>query len=350
MPMIQGNKQVIEISSGTIIRVMVFAVLLALLYIIKDILLMLVGAMVIAFAIEPLAKALRKYNIPRAISVIVVYLLFIGLIAIALRLVLPALAEQTTQIAQQVPQIVSGLERTVGTIPGFSPETIAVQIQSALTSFGNNLTNLTTQVFLQTKSIFTGVFSLFFVLVIAFYLVIEEDALKKLFRYIIPKQHVAYAELMIDRIQTKLGRWVLAQLFLGIIIGCAIGLIFWAIGFKYALALGVVAAILEVFPVVGPIMSALFGTLLALSQSFVFGIIALIIYIIVQQVEGQVLVPNIMRKAVGLNPLVTIIAVLLGGRLAGVPGIILAVPIATIFSIMLGDFFSTAAGDDELAG
>ncbi len=350
MPMIQGNKQVIEISSGTIIRVMVFAVLLALLYIIKDILLMLVGAMVIAFAIEPLAKALRKYNIPRAISVIVVYLLFIGLIAIALRLVLPALAEQTTQIAQQVPQIVSGLERTVGTIPGFSPETIAVQIQSALTSFGNNLTNLTTQVFLQTKSIFTGVFSLFFVLVIAFYLVIEEDALKKLFRYIIPKQHVAYAELMIDRIQTKLGRWVLAQLFLGIIVGCAIGLIFWAIGFKYALALGVVAAILEVFPVVGPIMSALFGTLLALSQSFVFGIIALIIYIIVQQVEGQVLVPNIMRKAVGLNPLVTIIAVLLGGRLAGVPGIILAVPIATIFSIMLGDFFSTSAGDDELAG
>ena len=348
--MMQGNKQVIEISSGTIIRVMVFVVLLGLLYLIKDILLMLVGAMVIAFAIEPLAKSLRKYNIPRAISVIVVYLLFIGLIAIALRLVLPALAEQTTQIAQQVPQIVSGLERTVGTIPGFSPETVAIQIQSALTSFGNNLTNLTTQVFLQTKSIFTGVFSLFFVLVIAFYLVIEEDALKKLFRYIIPKQHVAYAELMIDRIQTKLGRWVLAQLFLGIIIGCAIGLIFWAIGFKYALALGVVAAILEVFPVVGPIMSALFGTLLALSQSFVFGIIALIIYIIVQQVEGQVLVPNIMRKAVGLNPLVTIIAVLLGGRLAGVPGIILAVPIATIFSIMLGDFFSTAAGDDELAG
>lgn len=348
--MMQGNKQIIEISSGTIIRVMVFAVLLALLYLVKDILLMLVGAMVIAFAIEPLAKSLRKYNIPRAISVIVVYLLFIGMLSLALRLVIPALAEQTTQLAAQVPQIVSGLEHVIGTIPGFSPETIAAQIQSALTSLGNNLTNLTTQVFLQTKSIFTGVFSLFFVLVIAFYLVIEEDALKKLFRYIIPKQHVAYAELMIDRIQTKLGRWVLAQLFLGIIIGCAIGLIFWAIGFKYALALGVVAGILEVFPVVGPIMSALFGTLLALSQSFVFGIIALIIYIIVQQVEGQVLVPNIMRKAVGLNPLVTIIAVLLGGRLAGLPGIILAVPIATIFSIMLGDFFSTAAGDDELAG
>lgn len=344
------NKQVIDISSGTIIRIMVFVVLLMLLFLIRDIVLMLVGAIVIAFAIEPLAKRLTKYNIPRAISVILVYLLFVALLSLALRLVLPALAEQTSQLALQVPQIIGGLEHIIGTIPGLSSETIAIQIQSALTSFGNNLTNLTTQVFLQTKSIFTGVFSLFFVLVIAFYLVIEEDALKKLFRYIIPKQHVAYAELMIDRIQTKLGRWVIAQIFLGVIIGCAIGIIFWAIGFKYALALGVVAATLEVFPVVGPMMSALFGTLLALSQSFVFGVIALIIYIIVQQIEGQVLVPNIMRKAVGLNPLVTIIAVLLGGRLAGVPGIILAVPIATIFSIMLGDFFSTAASDDELAG
>ncbi|OGY35400.1 MAG: hypothetical protein A3E36_01740 [Candidatus Andersenbacteria bacterium RIFCSPHIGHO2_12_FULL_45_11b] len=344
------NRQVIDISSGTIIRVLVFIVMLMLLFLIKDILLMLLGAMVIAFAIEPLAKALQMYKVPRAVSVIVVYLIFIGAISLAFTLVLPALAEQTTQLAQQTPQIISGLERTIGTIPGFSPDTIASQLQQSLKSFGDNLSNLTTQIFLQTKSIFTGVFSLFFVLVIAFYLVIEEDAIKKLFRYIIPKQHIAYAELMIDRIQTKLGRWVLAQLVLGIIVGSATGIIFWSIGFKYALALGVVAGILEVFPVVGPILSALFGVILALSQSVLFGIIAFVIYFVVQQVEGQVLVPNIMRKAVGLNPLVTIIAVLLGGRLAGMPGIILAVPIATILSIMLGDFFSTAAGDDELAG
>ena len=345
-----NNKQTIDISSGTIIRVMIFIVLLALLFLIKDILLMLVGAMVIAFAIEPLAKTLQQYKVPRAVSVIVVYLLFVGVISLALTLVIPALAEQTTQLAQQAPQIVNGLEHTIGTIPGVSPDAIASQLQDSLKNFGNNLSNVTTQLFLQTQSIFTGVFSLFFVLVIAFYLVIEEDAVKKLFRYIIPKQHIAYAELMIDRIQSKLGRWVLAQLVLGLIIGSAIGIIFWAIGFKYALALGVVAGILEVFPVVGPILSAVFGTILALSQSFIFGIVALVIYVIVQQVEAQVLVPNIMRKAVGLNPLVTIIAVLLGGRLAGVPGIVLAVPIATIFSIILGDFFSTAAGDDELAG
>lgn len=344
------GSQNIDISSNTIIRMMVFAVVLVLLYLLRDILLMLIGSIVIAFAIEPLAKKLRTYHIPRAVSVVVVYLLFIGLLALAVTIVLPALAEQTTQIAQQVPEIIQGVERYVGKVPGFSPDTVASQIQQSLNSFGNNISNVTTQVFLQTKSIFTGVFSLFFVLVIAFYLVLEEDALKKLFRYLIPKQHIAYVEFMIDRIQTKLGRWVLAQMVLGLIIGLAIGIIFWLIGFKYALALGIVAGILEVFPVVGPLLSALFGIILALSQSFVFGIVALIVYVVVQQLESQLLVPSIMRKAVGLNPLVTIIAVLLGGRLAGIPGVILAVPIATILSIILGDFFSTAAGDDELAG
>ncbi|MEO6077740.1 MAG: AI-2E family transporter [Candidatus Andersenbacteria bacterium] len=345
-----SEKQVIEISSNTLIRIILFAVLLFVGYLVRDILLMLVGAMVIAFAIEPMAKALQKYNVPRAISVVVVYFAFIGLIALAVTLVLPALANQTVQIAGQVPQIVQGAEHYIGTIPGFSPEAVTLQLQQALRSFSSNLSNLSSQVFTQTKSIFTGVFSMFFVLVIALYLVIEEDAIKKLFRYIIPKQHVAYAEFMIDRIQEKLGRWVLAQMFLGVLIGVVTGVIFWVLGFKYALAMGMVAGILEIFPVVGPILSGIFGVALGLSQSFILGIIALVVYVVVQQTEAQVIIPNLMRKAVGLNPLVTIIAVLLGGRLAGVPGIILAVPVATMLSIVLGDFFSTAAGDEELAG
>lgn len=327
-----------------------FVLVLVLLYVVKDILLMLIGAMVIAFAIEPLARALQKYNVPRALSVIVVYSLFLGSVILALTLVLPALTQQIIQLAQQAPQIAVGLEKTLGTIPGISHEAIASQVQLIVRSIGDNLSNVTAQVFTQTRTLFSSVFSLFFVLVIAFYLVIEENALKKLFRHIIPKQHIAYAELIVDRIQIKLGRWVLAQLTLGIIMGIGTGAIFWLLGFKYALALGVIAGVLEVLPVVGPIISGFFGTILALSQSLVFGIIALTVYVVTQQLEGQLLVPNIMRKAVGLNPLVTIIAVLLGSRLAGVPGVVLAVPIATIFSIIIGDFFSTAGSDDDLAG
>ena len=340
----------IDISSSTIIRVILFGILFWLLFVLRDVLLMLIGAIIIAFAIEPLAHKLQEYKVPRGLSVVVVYLLFIGVLAVAVTLILPILAEQTIQLSLQVPQMIEALDHKFGGLFGLDSAEIAPQLQQSISSLGNNLTNISTVVFQQTRSIFSGVLSLVLVFIIAFYLVMEEDALKKLFRFIVPKQHMAYVELMIDRIQAKLGRWVLAQLFLGVVIGLSVGVGLWIIGVKYALALGLVAGLLEVFPVIGPMIAGVLGTVIALSQSFTLGIFALILYVVIQQTENHILIPNIMRKATGLNPLVTLIAVLLGGRLAGLVGVILSVPVATIISIILADFFSTAAADDELAG
>lgn len=346
--MVKGT--LIDISSATILRVILFGILFWSIFVLRDVLLMLIGAVIIAFAMEPLAHKLRQYNVPRGVSVVVVYLFFIAVIAVAVTLILPILAAQTIQLSSQVPEMIQGLEEKFGGLFGLNSELLAPQLQQNLSSFGNNLTNISSVVFQQTRSIFSGVLSLLLVFIIALYLVIEEDALKKMFRFIVPSHHMAYVELMIDRIQTKLGRWVLAQMFLGLVVGLAVGIGLWAIGVKYALALGLIAGLLEIFPVIGPLISAVFGVFIALSQSFVLAIFTLILYIVIQQTENHVLIPNIMRKATGLNPLVTLIAVLLGGRLAGLTGVILSVPVATIISIILADFFSTSTGDDELAG
>ena len=340
----------IDISSGTILRVILFGVLFWSLFVLRDVLLMLIGAVIIACAIEPLAQKLRTYGVPRGVSVVVVYLLVVGVIASAVTLILPILASQTIQLSSQIPQVIHGIEEKIGGLPGVDLASAVPQLQQSLSSVGDNLTNVSTAVFEQTRSIFSGVLSLVLVFIIAFYLVIEEDALKKLFRFIVPRQHMAYVELIIDRIQRKLGRWVLAQMFLGLVIGVSVGCGLWLIGVKYAFTLGLVAGLLEIFPVIGPMIAGVLGTAIALSQSLTLGIFALILYIIIQQAENHILIPNIMRKATGLNPLVTLIAVLLGGRLAGLVGVILSVPVATIVSIMLADFFSASAGDDELAG
>ena len=319
-------------------------------YIIRDVLLMILAAVIIAFAIEPLAHRLRAYKIPRGVSVVIVYLIFIGLLAGAITLILPAFAEQTTQLANQIPEVVRGIEEKVGVIPGLDPQALVPQLQRGLSALGDNITNVSTTVFQQTRSIFSGIFSLVFVFIIAFYLVIEEDALKKVFRFVVPRHHMAYVELVLDRIQKKLGRWVVAQVFLGIVVGLSVGVLLWTFGVKYAFTLGLIAGLLEVFPVIGPLISGIIGTLLALSQSFTLGLIALAVYILVQQAENNFLIPKIMHKATGLNPLVTLLAVLLGGRLAGFVGVILAVPVATIISIVLADFFATGSDDHELAG
>ncbi len=342
--------QKIDITSSTILRVILMLLACWVLYIIRDVLLMIVAATIIAFAMEPLTKKLQTYRVPRAFSVVIVYAALIALLATAVTVIIPAVAEQASEFATQAPDILLGLEKSIGTIPGVSSEEVASQLQNILSKIGFNLSNYSAVIFQQTRSVFSGALSIIFVFVIAFYLVIEQSALKKMFRYVVPRQHMAYVELMIDRIQYKLGRWVLGQLFLGVVIGVAVGVVLWLLGVKYALALGLLAGILEVLPIIGPLISGVLGTLIALSQSFVLGIGAFIAYIVIQQLENQILVPNIMKKATGLNPLVVLIAVLLGGRLAGIVGVILSVPIATIISIILADFFSTAAGDDELAG
>ncbi|MEX0649440.1 MAG: AI-2E family transporter [Candidatus Andersenbacteria bacterium] len=342
--------QKIDISTGTIFRFLLILLGIWFLFLIREVIIMLIAAVVISAAIEPLARRLQQYRIPRAASVVIVYVLALVVVTTAIALILPALAQQMAQLAQVLPQLADGLQDRFSLDAESSTATVS-RIQQMLHQVGENITNFTGAIFQQTKNFFAGIFSIIFVLIIAFYLVLEEDALKKLFRIIVPREHMPYIERVIDRVQLKMGRWLLAQLSLGVVIGLAVGVGLWLMGVPFALALGLLAGVLEIMPVIGPIIAGIFAVAVALSQSFLLGIGALVFYIIVQQLENHILIPNLMRKATGLNPLVTIIAVLLGGRLAGVVGIILSVPVATIISIFLSDFFSTTSAiDDEAAG
>lgn len=342
MPVVQK----IDITSGTIFRIILILLGFWFIFLIREVILMLLAAIVIAAAIEPLARRLQRYRIPRAASVVIVYVAGLVVISTALVLILPALAQQLAQLAQSLPQLVSGLEGKFAVGPDVQAAVVP-EIQQTLQRAGENIANLGATLIQQTKNFFAGIFSIIFVLIIAFYLVLEEDALKKLFRIIIPKEHLPYVERIIDRMQLKLGRWVLAQLSLAVIIGVTVGVGLWVMDVPFALALGLTAGVLEIIPVIGPIIAGLFGVTVALSQSFFLALGTLVFYVVVQQLENHFLIPNIIRKATGLNPLVTIIAVLLGGRLAGVPGIILSVPVATILSIFLADFFSTASATED---
>lgn len=345
-----GKVQKIDISTNAIFRIVATLLGIWFIFLVQDVIIMLLAAFVIASAIEPVAKKLRKYHIPRAVSAIIVYIIVLGAFGLAVSLVVPAIADQIGPLMRAIPQAVDDLGEKFGINTSPSVQEVAPQLQQGVAQFGDNVANVGSNIFRGTRTVFSGIFSLLFIFIIAFYLVIEEDALKKLFRYVVPKKHAAYTDMMIDRIQHKLGRWVIAQLTLGLIIGVVVGVGLWLLGVPYALSLGLLAGVLEIIPVIGPIIAGAFGVIVALSQSFLLGLAVLVFYVIVQQIENHALIPNIMRKATGLNPLVTIIAVLLGMRLFGVVGVILSIPTATIISILASDLFSTSSSDDELAG
>jgi len=341
-----SNINKIDISAGTIFRIILTLIGFWLLYVVFDVILMLFAAVIIASAIEPAANYAQKFKIPRALTVAVIYLLILLMLSGLITLMIDPLATQATQLAHAAPQLVNLVSDF---IPQLTTASVATTVQDTLVNFGDNLTNISLNIFQRTRSFFSGVFTIIFIFILAFYLAVEKDAIKKFFRLITPKQHLPYIERAVDRAQKSISRWVLAQLLLAVIMGLIVGLGLWIMGVPYALLLGLIAGIMEFIPVIGPIIAAVPAVFVGLSQSLVLGLVVLGFYIVLQQIENNLLVPNLMRRAVGLNPIVTIIAVLLGARLLGLVGVILAVPLAAIISIILSDIFRTGSSKKTTA-
>ena len=340
----------VDITSGTIFRIILILVGFWFVYLILDILLMLFAAIVISAAVEPVANFLQRYRLPRTISVILVYIVLLLFVGGTAALLVEPLTDQVTQLASATPHLVTDVTHFLSFIPQLNQEAISSSLEQGLLQFGQNLANVSVNVVAQTRSLFSSLFTVLFVFVLAFYLVVEKDALKKFARLITPRDHLPYIEQSIERAQHSIGRWVLAQLALGVIVGTIVGVVLWIVGIKYALVLGLLSGMLEIVPVIGPVVAAVPGVVVGLSQSWIYGLVALAVYVLVQQAENNFLVPAITRKAIGLNPLVTIIAILLGARLYGTAGVILSIPLATIVSIVFSDLFSASAMDDELPG
>lgn len=330
-------QQTITISTSTIFRVILILLGLVFLYIIRDILVMVFVAVVIAAALNGPANWLQQHRIPRLLGVIFLYLFLVLILALIVSLILPPLAEQIKQLAIHFPAQIEKL--------GFSLQEwwaryqTGENLQEFLGKIGGRLSQAASSVFATTVGIFGGLFSAGIILVISFYLTVQEKGVKKFIMSLTPIEHQVYLSSLIERIQLKMGGWLRGQLLLMLIIGILTYIALRLIGLKYALVLALVAGLLEIIPYLGPIMAALPAIILAFVQSPFLALLVIIIYIVIQQIENQIIVPQVMRRAVGLNPIITIIAMLIGAKLAGILGIILAVPITAALAEFLKDVY-----------
>lgn len=339
----------IDITSSTILRVVLILLGFWFIYTVFDIVLMLFAAFIVASLIEPIARYLDKWKIPRAVTVLVFYaVVLLGVVGLVTMIVEPVVT-QSRQMAAVIPSAINSLSELTPLIPRIEQTELVNSIQSGLLNFSDNFANLGSNIFAGTRSVITGLVNLLFVFVIALYLVVEKDALKKLAKLLTPTPHYPYVAWMIERVQKNIGRWVVGQLIMGLIVGSLAGISLWIIGVPYTLLLALLAGVLEMVPAIGIFIAATFGVLVALTQGWWMGLTAMIAYTVIGQIENHILVPNIMRRAVGLPPLVTIIAVILGARLLGIIGIIFAVPAATIIAMFMSDI-ARADASEELSG
>lgn len=338
--MTNKNVQHIQISTWTMIRFFLVTLGIAALYFLKDVVAALIFAVIIASAIEPAIEWMKKYKLPRILAVILIYLCIAAFIAFVVYLVFPLLFEEFQNVYATYPAIQKKILLELkhqdavplelflsgGGIEKFLkvPSEYLAQLSGGIVDFASVA--------------FGGVFTFVIITVFSFYLAAQEKGIESFLRLVTPLSQESYILDLWRRAQRKLGRWMRAQLLLGAIVGVLIFLGLTFMGIRQALFFALVAGMFEIIPVVGPILAAIPAVIMAFLVSPFLGLSTVALYIVVQQVESHVIVPVVMQKAIGLSPLVVVLALLIGGKLGGIFGILLAVPITAIVAEFVNDW------------
>ncbi|MFA6017647.1 MAG: AI-2E family transporter [Patescibacteria group bacterium] len=329
----------IAISSGTIFRVLIIAAVVTFLYVIRDIVAMTLVALFLAALIDPFAEMVARWRIPRAIAVLVVYVFGLFFFSCVAFLVIPPFIEEISELFSLLSPFfvnATGLWQMDSWVAG-SWSTNLVDIVSTVRNSG--LPEALPKVAALGTTAIDIVFRIVVVLILAFYFVVEKNAMVKGIRVVTPPEYQPFVLRLALKTREQMGVWLRGELAL---MGSIFILIYGAlslIGIPYALVLALCAALLEVIPFVGPTISAIPAIILALTVSPLHALITAGAYLVIQQVEGNILVPKIMQKVAGVNPVVSVVAVLIGARVGGIVGAILSIPVAMVIAVFLHEIF-----------
>lgn len=346
----------ISISSGTIIKTLVVLLLAFLLYKMLDLVLVVLTAVVIASAVEPLVVWFGKYKVKRLFAVIITYICVVLVFSGLLYFFIPPVLEEASNLLSNAPKYLdsvtlwnplndaklvetgkvagslseglTGGKQILGGISGNTFDTTAVadlvgKFQSLASSASDRIVNVA-------SLIFGGIFSFILIIVLSFYLAVQEEGVEKFLKIITPLKNENYIIDLWKRSQRKIGYWMQGQLLLGIVVGVLVYLGLTILGVHNALILAVLAGVLEIIPLFGPIIAAIPAILFGLGDGGVTtGLLVLGLFIIVQQFENHLIYPLVVKKVVGVSPIIVILALIVGAKFAGFLGIILSVPVTS---------------------
>ncbi|MEK7529077.1 MAG: AI-2E family transporter [Patescibacteria group bacterium] len=351
----------LDVSAATVAKVvLVILVLLGavkFLDFISDILLIFFISLLLSAAFDPLVDALQRRRIPRAIGVLIVYSIVLSVLGIFISQLIPLLAGEIGQLAVRVQDLIKNVINGSISLPSFLEglrPTMKELFQGVdisqlenykeiLLRFAQNLSDVAGSLVSTLVVVFNGFLNATLVLVLTFLMIVDETAINKFILSLFPARYAEYIMEKNSAIKTKIGNWLRGQLTLAFSMALLTYIGLFIIGLltepiEFTLTLGLFAGIAEFLPVIGPFLTWTAATLIVLNQDPVMVIWVTILFILLQQIEGNILIPLIMRKAVGLSPIFVIFGVLVGFKFFGILGIILAVPVTTTVAIFVKDY------------
>ena len=322
-------------------------------YQINSILVTFLGAFLLAAALDPLIDYLQSKRVPRALGLLIVYLVIFTVVGFLFAQILPLLAKQLVDIASIVSDFVFKLSNRdysntflgpmikpfmekYGAVLDFKE--LAVQLKKYLEMASSQLLNLGGNIWNIVLAISNGLMNLLLILILVFFMTVDEKAVENMCLSVFPEKYTNYISMKMEMIKISIGHWIRGQVNVSLLCGILtyVGLVL--MGVDYALTLSVIVAIMMIVPVFGRVFAWFFSLPIVFSQSPTAALILSVYYFVLSQVENNFLIPYFMNRAVGLSPVIIMFALLVGNQFLGIVGLMIAVPVATIVSLFIKDF------------
>lgn len=294
-------------------------------------------AVIISYILNPVVNLLNGRKVPRAVAVLMIYLVFFTSLWVVIMNVTPVFVKQLGELNEHMPQLTMRAESLMQGLSDHPllPPSVQAGIQDALFKLQHIISERITKSVESIGSTINMLFIAFIIPFLAFYMLKDFQLMEKAVLAIVPRSHRKHIIKVLVDIDTALGNYIRGQLLVCFIIGILAYIGYWVIGMPYALLLATVVAIFNIIPYLGPFFGAAPALVVAATVSFKMVLLVAVINLIVQILEGNFISPQVVGRTLHMHPLLIIFALLVGGEAAGIVGLILAVPVFAVFKVIL---------------
>jgi len=338
-----NQSKVLDISWETILKMAIAFFAFYLIYLIRDILIWVIFGLIISVLFNPAIDFLQKKRFPRVLATVLIYVVLFVTIGFLIYSIAPIFVTEIQQFSQFFPEY---FEKLSMPLRGLGIEAFE-NIDAFTQTFEQGLTKASANIFSAIGAIFGGILSAVTIFTIALFLSLEEKSLDRVIGILSPKRHEAFILSLWARSQKKVSGWFGSRILCCLFVGLTTYLTCYVLNIKYAVSFGLLSGVLNMIPIIGPVIVGAAVAILVAATSWTKAVFFIIAFIIIQQIEGNILSPVLTKKFIGLPPVLVLISVMVGGKLWGFMGALLAIPVAGILFEFLRDFLKKRREEKE---
>lgn len=293
-------------------------------------------ALIISYVLHPVVCLLNERKVPRTVAVLLIYAVFLTSLTVILLNLIPVFMEQVKELNEHMPYLTTRAQSLVDGLNDnkFLPESIRNGINKSLVKVENGISQWVSNYIDGIGNTLNTLFIAFIIPFLSFYILKDFRLLERAALTIVPKNHRKQTARMLLDVDEALGNYVRGQLLVCLIVGVLAYIGYWLIGMPYALLLASLVALFNIIPYLGPFFGAAPALIMASTISFKMVILVIVVNTVVQILEGNVVSPQVVGKTLHMHPLTIILVLLVGGELAGIVGLVLAVPVFAVGKVI----------------